>query len=99
MDLLVPLCDAPSAVVLGLVDDVVEVAADPIHQNLAVQVQGDIVGLAASADLGNDRNSKGIVPGLVLSVQITEIMLHVFVGSRHSVKLLNLLLHMRLSFR
>ena len=99
MDLLVPLCYAPRAVVLGLLDDVVEVAADPIHQNLAVQVQGDIVGLAASADLGNDRNSEAIVPGLVLGVQITEIVLHVCVASRHSVKLLNLLLYMRLSFR
>ena len=70
VDLLVPLRNAPRPVVLGLVDDVVEVVTDRVHQNLAVQVEGDIVGFAASADLGDDGNSEAVVPGLVLVAQI-----------------------------
>src|SRR5437879_12322824 len=99
MNLLVPLRNSPRPRVLSLVDDVVEIVTDRVHQNLAVQVKGDIVGLAASADLGNDWNSEAIVPGLVLVAQITEIVLHVCVSPCHRVKVLNLLLHMRFSFR
>ena len=77
----------------------IEVVTNGVHQHLAVQVEGDIVRLAASADLGNDWNSEAIVPGLVPVAQITQIVLHLCVGSRHSVKLLDLLLHMRFSFR
>src|SRR4030081_1482978 len=99
MDLLVPLRNAPRAVVLGLVDNVVEIVTDSIHKKLAVQVKVDIVGLASAADLRNDWNSEAVVPGLVLVAQGTEIVLHVCVGSCHSVKVLNLLLHMRFSFR
>ena len=72
---------------------------DRVHQNLAVEVEGDIVGLAASADLGYDWKGKAIVPRLVRVVQIGEVVLHISVCSCHSVKVLNLLLHMRFSLR
>ena len=52
--------NAPRAIVLGLVDDVVEVVTDLVHQHLAVQVQVDIVGLTASADLGDHRQGEAV---------------------------------------
>jgi hypothetical protein len=99
VDLPVPLRNAPRPAVLGLGDDVVEVVTDRVHQHLAVQVKGDIVGLAASTDLSNDWKSEGVVPGLVLVAQITEIPPHVCVCSCRTFKILNLFLHMRFSFR
>src|SRR5260370_36581932 len=99
MNLLVPLRNAPRPGVLGLVDDVVEIVTDRVHQNLAVQVEGDIVGLTASTDLSDDWKSEAIMPRLVRVVQIGEIVLQVYVSSRHGVKVLNLLLHVRFSFR
>jgi hypothetical protein len=99
MDLFVPVRNASRPVVLGLVDDVVEIVTDRVHQNLAVQVEGDIVGLAASTDLGDDWKSEAIVPRLVRVAQIGEIVLQVCVSSCHRVKVLNLLLHVRFSFR
>src|ERR1700730_12976003 len=98
MNLLVPVRNAPRPVVLGLVDDVVEIVTDRVHQDLAMQVKGDIVGLAASPDLGNDWKSEGIVPRLVRVAQVAQIVLQVCVSSSHRVKVLNLLLHMRFSF-
>ena len=86
-------------VLFSLVNDVVEIVTDRIHQEFAVQVKVEIAGFAASVDLGNDWNSEAIVPGLVLVAQITEIVLHVCVHPCHRVKVLNLLLHMRFSFR
>jgi hypothetical protein len=99
MDLLVPVCNSPCAAILGLFDDVVEIATDRVHQNFAMKIESDIIGLAASTDLGNDWNGEAIVPRLVRVAQISEIVLHVCVCSCHSVEVQNLVLHMRFSLR
>jgi hypothetical protein len=72
MDLLVPVCNSPRAAILGLFDDVVEIATDRVHQNFAMKIESDILGLAASTDLGNDWNGEAIVPRLVRVAQIIE---------------------------
>ncbi len=98
MDLAVPPRNPSRSIVFGLVDNVVEVVANLVHQKLAMQVEVDATGFASFADLGNYRQSEPLAPRLVLVVQIGDIVLQVCVSSCQIAKVLNLFLYMGLSF-
>ncbi len=57
-----------------------------------MQVQVDVVDLAAPADLADDRQGEAVSPGRMLLSQVDEVVLLIGVGSGHVVEVLDLLL-------
>ena len=74
-NLMLPEVDSCRAALLGVMGGIGEVAADIIHHGLAAQVQIDVAHLAAGLNGGDDGESKGVEPDLVLFGEIVDVAL------------------------
>ena len=71
-DLLVPLLDRAVAIAFGDGVESFDAAADVVHEDFAVVVEGDIVGMAASLDGADEDGGEGLFPGIVGAANAVE---------------------------